>query len=126
MGLGPAFMTASIYLTLGHLVNVFGAHYSRFLPRTYTCVFVSSDFIALAIQAVGGALTASAETDSQRQVGVNILITGLTLQAAGLLIFLCLAAEYGVRVRRGDAAMRHACFAGLRAKTSFKGFIWGE
>lgn len=119
-------MTASIYITLGHLINLFGVQFSRFLPRTYTCVFVSSDVFALAIQAVGGALTAQASTNAQRQTGVNILITGLSIQAAGLLIFLGLGIEYGLRVRRSDPASRNPEFAVLRAKSQFRFFIWGK
>jgi len=59
-------------------------------------------------------------------VGVNILIAGLTLQAASLLLFFALSVEYGLRVRRGDPATRNPQFITLRAKSSFKGFMWGE
>ena len=125
LGLGPAFLTASIYLTLGRIVVVYGERFSRFLPRTYTLVFVSCDILSLCVQAVGGALTSSAETDNARQTGVDILISGLTFQAFSLALFFSLCAEFAMRVRKADSSLRDPRFESLRATPRFKLFIYG-
>lgn len=104
---------------------VYGESYSRVKPRVYTVTFVTIDFFSLCIQAVGGALTSVARTDGARQVGVDILIAGLTLQAASLFFFLCLCAEFAWRVRRGDAKMRNPRFEGFRETRRFKLFLYG-
>lgn len=98
---------------------VYGEHFSRLRPRTYTVFFVSCDIFSLVIQAVGGSLTSSATNDSARQRGVNILIAGLTLQAASLATFITLCAEYAYRVRKHSKAERNPDFDQLRAKRRF-------
>ncbi|KAL6720042.1 phospholipid-translocating ATPase rsb1 [Lecanora helva] len=124
LGLGPAFLTASIYLTLGRIVVIYGEQFSRFLPRTYTVVFVSCDILSLCIQAVGGALTASASDNTARQQGVDVLISGLTLQAFSLALFITLCIEFAMRVRKADPALRNPRFVDLRAMPRFKYFLY--
>lgn len=126
MGLGPAFLTASIYLTLGRIVVIYGERFSRFLPRTYTVIFVSCDILSLCIQAVGGALTASASDDHARQQGVDVLISGLTLQAFSLALFITLCTEFALRVRKADPSLRNPRFVDLRAMPRFRYFLFGK
>lgn len=58
--IGPAFLSAAVYLCLARIVIVYGESLSRFYPRTYTLMFCSFDFIALVLQAVGGAIASTA------------------------------------------------------------------
>lgn len=53
---GPAFLTAAIYLCFAEIVVIYGEKNSSFRPRTYTMVFCTFDFVAVALQAIGGAL----------------------------------------------------------------------
>lgn len=124
LGLGPAFMTASIYLTLARIVVVYGRHYSYFRPRTYTIVFVTFDVTSLIVQAVGGSLTASAQTDTDRQKGVDALIAGLTFQAFSLAGFMVMATWFGINVRTGRKEERSPDFQSLRATRRFQYFLW--
>ena len=126
LGLGPAFLTAAIYITLGHVVIVFGEQYSRLKPKTYSLVFVCIDVFSLCIQAVGGGLTGSADTDSQRTIGTDILIAGLALQAFSLGCFILLSADFMLKVRKGNKEDRNPNFALLRAKKTFAGFQIGK
>ena len=105
---------------------IYGEQFSRFLPRTYTVVFVSCDVLSLCVQAVGGALTASATTDSDRTKGVNVLISGLTFQAFSLALFLSLCTEFALRVRKADRSLRNPKFTEFRAMPRFKLFLYGE
>lgn len=70
-------------------------------------------------------MTSIAKTHSARQVGVDILITGLTLQAASLASFIALCVEYGLRVRKHAKAERNPAFDELRGRTRFICFEWG-
>ena len=117
-------MTGSIYLTLARVVNVYGPNFSYFKPRTYTVVFVTIDISSLIIQAVGGSLSAAAETDQERQKGVNALIAGLTFQACSLAGFILMSAKFAYNVRKGNKEDRSPEFAELRATKMFKGFVW--
>ena len=57
--IGPVFIAAAIYLSLGRIVVVYGDGISRIKPRTYTVFFVGCDFISLCVQAAGGGIAAS-------------------------------------------------------------------
>ena len=124
LGLGPAFLTASIYLTLARVVVVYGTQYSYFRPRTYTIVFVTFDITSLIVQAVGGSLTASAETEADRQKGVDVLIAGLTFQAFSLAGFMVMSAWFIRNVRNGQNGNRNPAFEQLRSTRRFKLFLW--
>lgn len=69
--IAPAFLAAGIYLCLSRVVAVYGAGLSRWKPRTYTLVFCSCDFFSLLLQAIGGALASTADTDSSVSLNCN-------------------------------------------------------
>lgn len=62
--IAPAFLSAAIYLCLARIVVVYGEERSRIRPRTYTVLFCSCDFLALLLQAIGGAIASIANTAS--------------------------------------------------------------
>jgi hypothetical protein len=62
--IAPAFLSAAVYLCLARIVVVYGEERSRFQPRTYTIMFCSCDFLALLLQAAGGAIASIANTAS--------------------------------------------------------------
>jgi hypothetical protein len=62
--IAPAFLSAAIYLCLARIVVVYGEERSRFRPRTYTILFCSCDFLALLLQAAGGAIASISDTES--------------------------------------------------------------
>lgn len=76
----PAFLAAGIYLTLKHLVINFGADWSRLRPSWYTYVFIACDVSSLALQSAGGGLAATADTESTRDLGTNLMIAGIIWQ----------------------------------------------
>lgn len=120
--IAPAFIAGSIYLCLARIIVVFGANLSRFAPRTYTITFVTCDFISLLLQAAGGAIASSANTASSNQLGVNIMIAGLSFQVASLLLFILLCAEFGWRVRQHPHETDPR-FASVRSTKMFKAFL---
>ncbi len=76
--IGPAFLSASIYLCLSRIIVVYGERISCFRPRMYTITFISCDFISLLLQAISGALASTADTQSNLDRGTNIMVAGLS------------------------------------------------
>ncbi|KAJ5084011.1 RTA1 domain protein [Penicillium alfredii] len=126
--IAPAFFTAAIYICLGRIVIVYGEDISRIRPRTYTILFVTCDIIALVLQAAGGAITSIADSDqkSLSDTGVNIMIAGLAFQVASLTLFIVLASEFALRVRRSSEDMKNASTASVRSGLKWKMFLLGK
>jgi hypothetical protein len=59
--ISPAFFSAAIYLTIGNLAVIVGKANALLKPMFYVIIFSSFDFIALVVQAVGGAGASEAE-----------------------------------------------------------------
>ncbi|OOQ83630.1 RTA1 domain protein [Penicillium brasilianum] len=126
--LAPAFFTAAIYVCLGRIVIVYGEDISRIRPRMYTILFVTCDIIALVLQAAGGAITSIANSDqkSLSDTGVNIMIAGLAFQVASLTLFIVLASEFALRVRRSSEDVKNASTASVRSGLKWKMFLLGK
>ena len=97
--IGPAFFSAAIYLCLARIIAVYGEGLSRFRPRTYTITFMLSDFIALVLQASGGAILGGNDK-SKTDLGLAVIKTGLAAHLIAIAVFVMLAAEYGYQVYR--------------------------
>ena len=97
--IGPTFISAAIYVCLARVVVVYGEQYSRFKPRTYTLTFIICDFISLVLQAAGGAIADQAADAVEENMGVHIMVAGLSLQVASLMLFAALSAEFAWRLR---------------------------
>ncbi|GMG37862.1 unnamed protein product [Aspergillus oryzae var. brunneus] len=107
------------------IVIVYGEDISRIRPRTYTILFVTCDIIALVLQAAGGAITSIADSDQKSlgDTGVNIMIAGLAFQVASLTLFIVLASEFALRVRRSSEVMKNASTASVRSGLKWKMFL---
>ncbi|KAL5358591.1 RTA1 like protein-domain-containing protein [Aspergillus floccosus] len=123
--IGPAFVTAAIYLCFGRVIIVYGESFSRIKSKTYAIVFVTCDLLCLILQAAGGAATATAgqDQDDLRRTGVNIMITGLAAQVVSLGTFMALAIDYLWRLRRQRQSQ--PCLASSGGSWKWRGFIWG-
>lgn len=126
--IGPAFFSAAIYLCLGRVITIYGAEISRFKPKTYTYIFVSCDLISLILQAAGGAIASSAsDTDtSGKDLGVNIMIAGLSFQVASLFLFSVMASEFFWRLSKSNPAkLENDNYAYLREDWKLTAFVYG-
>ncbi|KAH8170364.1 RTA1 like protein [Sarocladium implicatum] len=122
--IGPVFIAAAIYLTIGRIVVVYGASISRILPRTYTTFFLGCDIVSLVVQAAGGGIAASYPVTNQYMidVGTNILVAGLSIQVASLFFFLACSLEFLHRVSKRPE-MRNPEFIDLAGSKRFKTFL---
>ena len=123
--IGPAFLSAAIYLSLSRLIVIYGAHLAPFAPKTYTYVFIGCDFISLVLQATGGALAASADTKSAQETGVNVMIAGLVFQVASIGLFIVLSLNFLHRVKRASSLNKDPQFERVRASSYFVFFQFG-
>ncbi|KAJ3180698.1 hypothetical protein HDU87_001811 [Geranomyces variabilis] len=120
--IGPAFLSACIYLSLGKIISVQGPHLSRLSPRMYTYLFVGFDFISLVLQSLGGAL-ASNHTDADiSHLGIHIMIAGVSSQVVSMAAFMLVWIELWLRTRHASETDKPAEFATLRNSSTFKRF----
>ncbi|PSR74231.1 RTA1 like protein-domain-containing protein [Coniella lustricola] len=107
--LAPTLICISIYLTLKHLCLAFspaGALTPRVRPALLPFLFVPADVSCLLVQAIGGALAASAGHSAATlnepllRAGNHAIIAGIALQVVVLLVFGALSADYWLRARR--------------------------
>lgn len=84
-------MSAGIYLTLGRIINIYGANLARFSPRTYTLIFVAFDQLSLGVQGVGGTMASWVKIHPASSLVIpskNIMIIGLAFQVVSTFVFL--------------------------------------
>jgi hypothetical protein len=96
----PAFLTAGIYLLLKQLTLSLQPRLSPLKPSFYTPIFVSCDILAILLQGAGGALSAAAANGTNKHLldlGVDVMIAGLSSQVITLFIFAILATIFFAR-----------------------------
>lgn len=123
--IGPALFSAAIYLCLARIIAVYGNSLSWLTPRFITCFFMACDLVSLILQAAGGAMASLANTKSQGQTGVNIMIAGLSTQVASTVAFVCICCQLAWSVRQNSLKV-NANSLSLRRSTRFRYFLTGE
>lgn len=99
-------------------------------PKLYTIVFVSFDLLSLVLQAIGGALAATAKP-GHSQNGTHIMIGGLICQVLSMVLFIIVWGDFALRTRRAKfsgALSRTAppLYADLRSTRTFTYFQWSK
>lgn len=82
---------------------------------------MTSDFLSLVLQATGGGIADTADTEDLKNTGIDIMIAGLVLQAVSLAVFLGVWADFALRVRRRGSTQEQ--YAGVRSRVAFKVFL---
>ena len=122
--IGPAFLAAAIYLCLSRIVVVYGESASRLRPANYTLIFVGCDFLSLLLQAAGGGIAASANTDSLTNVGRDIMVAGVAWQVFSLALFSATCLDFAGRVRKTSRSQLNPAFTEFRESAKFKLFLF--
>lgn len=99
--IGPAFLSAAIYLCLSKIVVLYNPQLSRFKPRSYTIFFCVCDMVSLVLQAAGGGIASSGNTSSLVSIGKNIMLAGLGFQVLSLTLFAVCGIDFAIRARIG-------------------------
>lgn len=108
--IAPVFFSAALYVLLGILIIDLGRASSVLSPRWYTIIFCTSDVISLVVQAVGGALASTADTNAQEATGTHIMVAGIAFQLGTMTLFGVLVGDFVRRVwaSRWPGGMREA------------------
>lgn len=123
--IGPAFLTASIYLCLSRIITIFGVKLSILKPKWITLIFVFCDFVSLLLQAAGGAIASTSDDEDGNQMGINVMIAGLASQVISLVIFAVICSHFAWRVLKNPTKLNPE-FASLRMSRRFRGLLFGE
>lgn len=121
--IAPVFFTAAIYLCLTRIIVIFSPSASRLAPRTVACTFMTLDFLALVLQAIGGGITDTASTPSTRQAGINTMIAGLILQCLSIAAFMAFCGDFFLRIHRHKLLDPDPVKVSLRQRSLFKAFL---
>ncbi|MCJ1309678.1 hypothetical protein MMC25_003338 [Agyrium rufum] len=123
--IGPVFIAAAIYLSLGRIVMMYGEEISRIRPRNYTVFFLGCDVVSLVIQAAGGGIAASTPVTNQPLIdtGTHVLVAGLSFQVASLAAFSLCSLEFLLRVKK-HPNLRNPEFTDVVKSTKFKMFLY--
>ncbi|KIY03422.1 uncharacterized protein Z520_00113 [Fonsecaea multimorphosa CBS 102226] len=122
--IGPAFLTAAIYLCLSRIITIHALELSLLKPRTIACIFVACDFVSLLLQATGGAIASTADDNATNQIGIDVMIAGLASQVVSLAIFMALCSHFAWKVFKNPDKLNPE-HATLRGTLRFKGFLAG-
>ncbi|TGO44146.1 hypothetical protein BCON_0588g00030 [Botryotinia convoluta] len=85
-------------MTYTRILLHYGPHLSSFSPKAISITFMAADWIALILQAAGGAIADTAATEAGMNSGTNILVAGLSFQVFGLILFMMVVVEYAFKV----------------------------
>ncbi|KAG7150865.1 Protein RTA1 like protein [Verticillium longisporum] len=100
----PALFAATVYMELGRIVTLIDGEGHSLIPRKWmTKLFVIGDVLSFFLQGGGGGYQASG-TLAALKTGANIIIVGLFVQLIFFGIFLIVAVNFHVRVRRAPTA----------------------
>lgn len=94
-------------MTYSRILLHYGPHLSSFSPKAISITFMAADWVALILQAAGGAIADTATTQAEMNSGTNILVAGLSFQVFGLILFMMVVVEYALKVS-GERTRRQA------------------
>lgn len=123
--IGPAFLSASLYLCLGRIVTVFGDNLSLLKPKIITWIFILCDALSLLLQSMGGAITATSTDQASHKRGIDIMMAGLWSQVISLSIFVILCSHFAFNVVKNPTKI-NAQTVLLRQTIKFKCFLLGK
>jgi hypothetical protein len=110
--LAPVLFAASLYMTLSRIIlAVDGGRFSYIRPRWLTRIFVAGDAFTFLVQASGAGLrvkAGSGDSDTDPNLGTNIIVGGLILQIVVFGIFIVVGVSFNRRFRRDQSAIMTA------------------
>lgn len=99
--LSPCAFIAADYVLLGRLARHLDADQHLLVSsRRITIVFITSDISTFLIQAIGGAMTASANNQSTAITGSRVFLAGLVAQLMSFFSFWCIYIIFLLRIYR--------------------------
>lgn len=106
--LAPCFLLAGMYYLLAQLSHIYGEQHSIFRPMIYSYAFIFCDTVSICLQGAGGGLSSGAGTSYQ--LGINIMVVGLSIQVFTMIIFQYLWYNFLFRIIRAHSQFGDAKF----------------
>ncbi|KAF8312791.1 RTA1-domain-containing protein [Clavulina sp. PMI_390] len=102
--ISPTFLTAANFIVFGHVILLARAErFSRLTPKLYSILFVSIDFIALVVQAFGGAKASGSDPVS----GGHIMLAGIIIGLVSIVVYVAVAGEVVYRIYKNQPYHRN-------------------
>ncbi|KAK3938536.1 hypothetical protein QBC46DRAFT_162369 [Diplogelasinospora grovesii] len=99
--LGPTLYAASIYMVLGRLIMFLDAEEHAVIRRKWlTKIFVMGDVLSFLAQSAGGGMLAKAKSQSDQDLGNNVILAGLGIQVIFFGLFVVTAIIFHVRITK--------------------------
>ncbi|ORY02045.1 putative RTA1 domain protein [Clohesyomyces aquaticus] len=101
--MAPTFFTAGLYIILGRLITVFGAHTSPISAQMYLWIFCTCDLISLVVQAIGGGMASIAVSKTppeKSETGTHIMVAGIVFQMFSICVFILFSLIWFHRVQQ--------------------------
>lgn len=112
--IAPVFFSAALYVILGLLIVDLGRASSIISAKWYTVVFCTCDVISLVVQAVGGAMASTSDTDAQQTRGTHIMVAGIAFQLGTMTLFGLMVGDFIRRIGSSRLGMKQAVTPRLR------------
>ncbi|KAJ3859960.1 RTA1 like protein-domain-containing protein [Lentinula novae-zelandiae] len=103
--MGPTPLLAANFIILAGIIRKIGDCYCRLSPRLYSIIFLSCDFIALAVQGGGGGIASAAKDTDTVNLGAHIMLAGIVFQLVVIICYMVLAIEFFWRYSRGTPVL---------------------
>lgn len=101
-----------------------GPQYSPIKPARYPYIFIACDIFSLVLQAVGGGIAASSNTDAMTNAGGRIMLAGIVFQVVTFMVLYALIIKFALNLRNNTSSLSTECLAILQGK-QFKIFALG-
>ncbi|KAF2003934.1 RTA1 like protein [Amniculicola lignicola CBS 123094] len=103
--LAPILFAASVYMFLGRIIRTTGRTSYSILRITWlTTVFVTGDVVCFIIQLIGASIMGNGTSQSTRNLGSAIIMTGLVVQVMIFGFFLAVGIIFHRRMKRGPGS----------------------
>ncbi|KAJ4464586.1 RTA1 like protein-domain-containing protein [Lentinula lateritia] len=103
--MGPTALLAANFIILAGIIRKIGDCYCRLSPRLYSIIFLSCDFIALAVQGGGGGIASATSYSALNKQGAHIMLAGIVFQLVVIICYMVLAIEFFWRYSRGTPVL---------------------
>ncbi|ORY48015.1 RTA1 like protein-domain-containing protein [Leucosporidium creatinivorum] len=97
--IAPTFISAGLYMLLGVLIQRISPSTSPLSAKKFKIVFIVADVVSLVIQAAGGGMAATSNTQSGGQTGGRIMLVGIIVQLIVMIIFVAYFVYWALRSR---------------------------
>lgn len=104
--IAPVFFSAALYVLLGLLIIGLGRSSSLLSAKWYTIVFCTCDVISLVVQAAGGAMASTADTDADQTLGTHIMVAGIAFQLGTMTLFGLMVGDFIRRISSRQLGLR--------------------